>query len=139
MALSFTGPMVQACIDMAQAQDTTSPSPFEALSGLFWVSLSNLKRAGHGLINMSIGLEVRKVLGQHKGFFGTSVVYNEAHANPASLKEDNAHYQVLQTAKAIGEVVAKTDNEGDYGFDRVAMMQRQPPILSHERLSFHLS
>ncbi|KAF5748215.1 protein ECERIFERUM 26 [Tripterygium wilfordii] len=107
IALSFTDTMVQACIDMAQAQGA-SPSPFEALAGLFWVSLSNLKRAGHGLIDMSIGLDMRKVLGLDKGFFGNCMVYNKVHANPVPFKDN----KLSGAAKAIGEVVAKMDNEG---------------------------
>lgn len=109
IALAFTDPMVQACMAIARttnASDKPSPSPFEALSGLFWVCLSKVKGIRDGLIDMSICVDLRKVLGLDNGFFGNCMAYNKVEVKP--LKEHKLAY----AAKAIGEVVAKMDNEG---------------------------
>lgn len=81
-------------------------SPFEALAGLFWVCVSKVKGLGNGLVNMSICLDSRKVLGLDKGFFGNCTVYNKVHA--AGTDE----HRLPEAARAIGEVVAKMDCDG---------------------------
>ncbi|GAV70535.1 Transferase domain-containing protein [Cephalotus follicularis] len=109
ITLTFTHQMVQACIDMALttgAPDRTRPSPFEALASLFWVCLSKVKGMKEELINMSVCLDMRSVLGLDKGFFGNCMVYNKV--STASLGKN----KLSSAAKAIGEVVAKMDNEG---------------------------
>ncbi|KAL6313077.1 hypothetical protein AAG906_006627 [Vitis piasezkii] len=60
IALLFTNPMVQA-------------------SGLFWTCISNVKGRREGLVNMSICLDMRKILGLDEGFFGNCMVYNAVH------------------------------------------------------------
>jgi hypothetical protein len=109
IALAFSDPMVRACMANGQAMnafDQSSPSPFEALAGLFWVCISKLKGAGDGLIDMSICLDMRNVLHLDNGFFGNCMVYNKV--NSKSLKE----HKLSDVAKAIGEVMAKMDNDG---------------------------
>ncbi|KAL6215160.1 hypothetical protein ACLB2K_014591 [Fragaria x ananassa] len=70
VAFAFSNSMVRACIAMAQpigATNRSKPSPFEALAGLFWFCISKVKGIGNELINMSICMDVRTVLGLDKG------------------------------------------------------------------------
>ncbi|KAJ6674050.1 TRICHOTHECENE 3-O-ACETYLTRANSFERASE [Salix viminalis] len=64
IALAFSDPMVRA---MA-ASDQSSPSPFEALAGLFWVCISKLKGAGDELTRKNLKgqrlPDVAKVIGE---------------------------------------------------------------------------
>ncbi|XP_041020612.1 protein ECERIFERUM 26 [Juglans microcarpa x Juglans regia] len=110
ITLAFSDHMVQACMDMTLSSSATpnkpSPSPFEALAGLFWVCISKVKSLRNGLLNMSICLDARKVLGLHKAFFGNCMIYNKVHLD--GLEE----HKLSQAARAIGEVVAKMDSEG---------------------------
>lgn len=103
VTLAFSDPMVRACM-----LDTSSPSPFEALAGLLWVSVSKAKGMKQGLISMSICLDMRKVLGLDKGFFGNCMVYNKVH-HAESLLDKN---KLSEAARAIGELVTKMNNEG---------------------------
>ncbi|CAN6721156.1 unnamed protein product [Malus baccata var. baccata] len=109
VTLVFSDDMVRACIAIAQPIDGTdksSPTPFEALSGLFWVCISKVKGIRNGLVDMSIRMDMRKVLGLDKGFFGNCMVYNKVHLE--GFQEDN----LSQAASSIGEVMAKMDREG---------------------------
>ncbi|XP_044472452.1 protein ECERIFERUM 26 [Mangifera indica] len=106
VTLSFTDPMVRACIAMARPPGAADPSPFAALAGLFWVCVSRVKGTTEGLVNMSICLDMRKELGLDKGFFGNCLVYNKVQAD--SFDEN----KLSGAAEAIGEVVRKMDNEG---------------------------
>ncbi|KAI9191297.1 hypothetical protein LWI28_006519 [Acer negundo] len=115
ITLSFTDPMVRACMAMARtpgAPPHTShdPSPFEALAGLFWVCLSQIKGLhGNQLLDMSICLDTRKVLGLDKGYFGNCMVYNKVlHAEFSDNKN-----KLSEAARAIRQVVKKmNENEG---------------------------
>lgn len=107
ISLGFSDQMVQACMSMAQPTSVSSSTPFEALAVLFWVSLSKIKGLRNRLVDMSICVDVRKVLGLDNGFFGSCVIYNKAHAE-GILRENN----FPQAARAIRNVVAKMDNEG---------------------------
>ncbi|OIW17566.1 hypothetical protein TanjilG_08844 [Lupinus angustifolius] len=109
VSLCFSDQMVQACISMAQNTYLSSSivTPFEALAGLFWVSLSKIKGLRNGLVDMSICVDVRKVLGLDHGFFGSCMMYNKVHAE-GIVGENN----ISEAAKAIGDAVAKVDNEG---------------------------
>ncbi|KAJ7966135.1 putative Transferase [Quillaja saponaria] len=110
ITLTFSDQMVRACMEMTKAQTVMSnmplPTPFEALAGLFWVSLSKIKGIRNGLVNMSICLDMRKVLGLDSGFFGNCMVYNKVHA--VNFGEHN----LSEAATAIKEVVDKMDVEG---------------------------
>ncbi|KAJ9183982.1 hypothetical protein P3X46_007773 [Hevea brasiliensis] len=110
IALVFPDPMVRACIAMARttsAPDHPSPSPFQVLSGLFWVCVSKVKGKGNGLIDMCICLDMRNVLGLDKGFFGNCMVYNNVQADYSG--EDKL---LSGATQAIEEVMAKMDIEG---------------------------
>ncbi|XP_020227912.1 protein ECERIFERUM 2 [Cajanus cajan] len=101
ISLGFSDHMVQACMSMVQPNGPITP--FEALTTLFWVSLSKIKGLGNGLVDMSICLDMRKVLGLDYGFFGNCMVYNKVHV------EGNKFPQVV---KAISDVVTKMNSEG---------------------------
>ena len=108
VTLVFSNDMIRACIAMAQPIDATDKSnltPFEALAGLFWVCISKVKGVKNGLVDLSICMDMRKVLGLDKGFFGNCMVYNKVH--PDGFQEN-----LSQAASSIGEVVAKMDSEG---------------------------
>ncbi|RYR55114.1 hypothetical protein HN51_017121 [Arachis hypogaea] len=110
ISLGFSHQMVNACISKAQFNGPSGPitmTPFEALAGLFWASISNIKGLQNGLIDMSICLDARKVLGLDYGFFGNTMIYNKVHSN--GNLEGNIF---VQATRYIGEVVAKMDNEG---------------------------
>lgn len=70
ITLLFTDEMVRVCMSMAQTPDT-----FDALAGLFWTRISKAKNVG--LMDLTVGLDVRKVLGLDNGFFGNCMVYNK--------------------------------------------------------------
>ena len=55
---------------------------------------------------MSVCLDIRRVLGLNKGFFGNCMVYNKVYEG---FQENN---NLSQAAKAIGKVVARMDSEG---------------------------
>ncbi|XP_061356257.1 protein ECERIFERUM 26 [Gastrolobium bilobum] len=108
ISLGFSDTMVQDCMSMAaQPTGSFSPTPFEALAGLFWVTLSKVKGLRNGLVDMSICLDVRKVLGLDYGFFGNCMLYNEVHAE-GNIGEN----KLPQAARAIRDVVDKMDVEG---------------------------
>ncbi|EEF48306.1 protein ECERIFERUM 26-like [Ricinus communis] len=109
VALLFTDPMIRACMAMSRTTrrpDQPNPSPFQALSGLFWACISKVKGKENGLIDMSICLDMRKVLGLDHGFFGNCMVYNKV--QPKSLSND----KISSATWAIEEEMAKMDTEG---------------------------
>ncbi|CAK7353528.1 unnamed protein product [Dovyalis caffra] len=126
IALAFSDPMVRACMATCRTTDQSNPSPFEALAGLFWVCLSKLKRSSDGLIDMSICLDMRKVLHLDNGFFGNCMVYNKISSR--YVKE----YKLSDAAEAIGEVVAKMDS--DAIVDLIDWLQQNdyqsPPLMN---------
>ncbi|KAK2399045.1 protein ECERIFERUM [Trifolium repens] len=110
ISMGFSHHMVQACMSMAQSIGSSSPSPtptpFEALAGLFWVTLSKIKGIQNGLVDMSICLDMRKILCLDQGFFGNSMLYNKVH-----LEENLNENKFPQATRAIRHVVSKIDNE----------------------------
>lgn len=130
ITLSFTDHMVRTCMAMVHTKgeaETPSTSPFEALAGLFWVCVSKVKGVRNGLVNMSICLDVRRVLGLDKGFFGNCMIYNKVQTE---IFQEN--YSLSQAARAVGEAVAKTDSEGI--MDLIEWLQcndnRLPPLMN---------
>lgn len=58
------------------------PSPFQALSGLFWTCISRIKGLKKGLVGVSICLDVRKNLGLDEGLsFGNCMIHNSLHGD----------------------------------------------------------
>ncbi|KAI6680130.1 hypothetical protein NL676_034011 [Syzygium grande] len=111
LSLAFTEPVVQSCVAMAWPMDVPDgpgPSPFEALAGLFWACISKVKGKREGLVSMRLGLDVRKILGLEREFFGNCMVYNNS-LRAGDNEEDNS---LPGAAKAIGEMMAKLDKNG---------------------------
>lgn len=106
LSLAFSDHAVRACIAKAQIMDRPKkigPSSFEALAGLFWVCISKVKGLTNGLVDMSVCLDMRTVLGVDKRFFGNCMVYNNVQAKGNGFSE---------AANAVAQVVAKMDSEG---------------------------
>lgn len=114
ISMGFSHHMVQDCMSMAQINGSSSPrptsTPFEALAGLFWVALSKIKGIQNGLLDMSICLNVRKITGLDKGFFGNSMLYNKVHLEE-KFNLDLYENKFPQATMAIRDVVAKINNE----------------------------
>ncbi|XWS73073.1 hypothetical protein CRYUN_Cryun02cG0094300 [Craigia yunnanensis] len=109
ITLSFADPLVRDCIAMAQATGASGKScspAFEALAALFWVCLSKVKGTKGGLLNMSLCLDMRNVLGLDQGFFGNCMVYNKVHL------ESVGENMLPEASKAIGAVVKRMNAEG---------------------------
>ncbi|KAA8525360.1 hypothetical protein F0562_007222 [Nyssa sinensis] len=133
VTLAFTDEMVRACIAMARTPGApvgSSPSPFEALAALFWVCVSKVRGTKQGPTNMSLCLDMRKVLGLDKGFFGNCMVYNKVHGE---CLEEN---ELTNAAMAIREVVKKMDSEGI--MDLIEWLERKdyqsPPLMNDHDL-----
>ncbi|XP_030543088.1 protein ECERIFERUM 26-like [Rhodamnia argentea] len=112
LSLSFAEPIVRSCVAAAQPVDQhvhwPGLSPFKALAGLFWACISKVRGNREGLVSMCLGLDVRKLLGLEREFFGNCMVYsNSLHAG--DNEEDNS---LPGAAKAIGEIMAKLDKNG---------------------------
>lgn len=108
VSLAFPDDMVRACMTNAAKGWPCAASPFEALAALFWVCISNAKGVKEGLVDMSICLDVRKVLGLDKGFFGNCMVYGKVCGEEGLLEKR----ELPECSIAIGEVVRKMDIEG---------------------------
>ncbi|XP_050227469.1 protein ECERIFERUM 26 [Mercurialis annua] len=103
IALLFKDPMVRACIAAARAtsaRNGPNPSPFQALSGLFWGCISKAKGKKYGLVDMCVCLDMRKMLGLDYGYFGNCTVYNKIQPKSSNPTVD------------IVEEMAKMDIEG---------------------------
>ncbi|BAT82300.1 hypothetical protein LR48_Vigan187s002200 [Vigna angularis] len=106
ISLGFSAQMVQACMSMAQFNGPITP--FEALAALFWVSLSKVRGLRNGLVDMSICLDMRKVLGLDTGFFGNCMVYNKVH----EVEGENQKLKFAEAVRAISDVVDRMDYKG---------------------------
>lgn len=126
VTLEFSHQMVTACMTMHKGTIT----PFEALAALFWVAISKVKGSKCGLINMSICLDMRKVLGLDKGFFGNCMIYNRVDCAISPLNHNES--LVLEAGLAIKNAEKKMDNEGI--MDLVEWLElnnhQSPPLMS---------
>lgn len=103
ISLAFRDSMVRSCISTA-AWDGPDPSPFEALSGLIWSAVSRVRE---GLVGLTIGLDMRKVLGLDRAYFGNCMVY--ANILEGAREEEKTRLTAA-AAKAIGEVIKSKMN-----------------------------
>ncbi|KAK1375859.1 rosmarinate synthase [Heracleum sosnowskyi] len=130
ITLEFSHQMVTACMTMHEGLTLT---PFEALAALFWVAISKVKESKRGLIKMSICLDMRKVLGLDKGFFGNCMIYNKV---DFASRLDHNELMVLEAGLAIKNVANKMDNEGI--MDLVEWLEsknhQSPPMMSDHDL-----
>lgn len=100
ITLHFNQEAVRSCIAMAGNRNHT---PFEALAALFWTRVSKAKGKKRGLVDMSICLDMRKMLGLEKGFFGNCMVCNKVVQRDDGSDEN----EVAKAAAFIEEAVAK--------------------------------
>lgn len=112
ISLHFNEEMVTSCIAMANHE--TSLAPFEALAALFWTRISKAKGMETGLIDMSICLDMRKVLALEKGFFGNCMVYKSVRAN---------ENEVSKAAALIEETISRID--GDEVMELIEWLERE--------------
>ncbi|KAI3468297.1 hypothetical protein Pfo_024960 [Paulownia fortunei] len=134
ITLQFNQEMVRSCIAMAGAPnaDNHEPSltPFQALTVLFWTCISKVKGMKNDLVDMSICLDMRKVLGLDKGFFGNCMVYSRVHGD--GLDEN----EVSKAAAFIKEAVTKMDS--DEVMDLIEWLEREncenPPCMNGSHL-----
>ncbi|CAH9138303.1 unnamed protein product [Cuscuta epithymum] len=106
ITLLFSDQMVMKCMSMAQTvADAHGGGAFEALAGLFWTRISKVKN-----MDLVVGLDVRKVLGLDKGFFGNCMVYNKAAWNKESMKMGDIDLP-SQAATEIRNLVKEMDRE----------------------------
>ncbi|CAO2820695.1 unnamed protein product [Amaranthus hypochondriacus] len=109
IAFQFTHPMVQACINLAHLNGPTNhrpdSSPFVALAALFWASISKVKGETNGLIDISLGLDVRSKLGLDRGYFGNCMIYTKCNGDYVQLGD------IPHANKVIGDEIAKVNKE----------------------------
>uniref|UniRef100_A0A803N7U8 Uncharacterized protein n=2 Tax=Chenopodium quinoa TaxID=63459 RepID=A0A803N7U8_CHEQI len=109
VALLFTDHMVQACMDLTDLNglnNGSDPSPFAVLVGLLWVCISRVKGETNGLVDMSMGLDVRKVLELDQGYFGNCMIYTKVNGDDIGGDDQQLATQV------IGEAIRKVNKEG---------------------------
>ncbi|CAH2077204.1 unnamed protein product [Thlaspi arvense] len=93
ITLLFPNPMVLA------GDNEPGVSAFEILSGLFWVCVSRAKGARNGFMDMSLCLDVRKLLRLDQSYFGNCMVYHKVHySKPVKIKDR------LLLSHAVGEI-----------------------------------
>ncbi|KAL1210329.1 Rosmarinate synthase [Cardamine amara subsp. amara] len=82
VTLLFPDPLVRA------GENELGVSTFEILAGLFWVCVSRAKGKRNELMDMSLCLDVRKLLRLDQGYFGNCMVYHKVHySNPVKTKD----------------------------------------------------
>lgn len=110
----FSDPTVSCCIEMAKNEEgldgDQTPSPFEALAGLFWMCLIRVTGTKQGHVGICLGNDVRKILGLEKGFFGNCMVYNKA-----QLEINNGGIGLGKAARAIREAMSQIDRPNVLG------------------------
>ncbi|KAL8521924.1 hypothetical protein ACS0TY_012177 [Phlomoides rotata] len=118
ISLHFSQEMVMSCVCMANARDhATSVTPFEALTALFWTRISKVKGTKNGLIDMTLCLDMRKVLALEKGFFGNCMVYKSVRADGADVND------VSKAAASIKETVSRI--HGDEVMELIEWLERK--------------
>ncbi|PIA65389.1 hypothetical protein AQUCO_00100695v1 [Aquilegia coerulea] len=105
VTFAFSDEMVRKCMAESQADGSIpNGSPFAALASLFWLSVGKVK-GKRELINMSICLDRRNVLGLDKSFFGNCMIFSKV------LGEDIKEVELRQAAKAITNAIQKMGKE----------------------------
>ncbi|KAF6166951.1 hypothetical protein GIB67_030644 [Kingdonia uniflora] len=87
--------------------NATISTPFAALSGLMWVSISHVKGMRNRFVDLSLSLDVRPLLGLLKGFFGNCTVFSKV------CQKDDGLYKVdlANATEAIVDSAAKLTEE----------------------------
>ncbi|XP_058115331.1 protein ECERIFERUM 26-like [Magnolia sinica] len=105
VTFAFSSENMKRCMADARTNGSTTPTPFEALGALLWVCVSNVKGKINELLNMSICLDMRNVLGLDKGFFGNVMVFNKV------CGEGLNEVGLVRAARAIADVVGQMGNK----------------------------
>ncbi|KAL2894347.1 Shikimate O-hydroxycinnamoyltransferase [Bienertia sinuspersici] len=106
--ISFTDHVVHSCMNLAQLNGPSyglDPSPFPTLAAVLWLSISKVKGEINGLVDMSISLDMRKVLGLDQGFFGNCMIYTKVNSDKIGVDDLQA------AAKVIGDEIDKVNKE----------------------------
>ncbi|KAK9682588.1 hypothetical protein RND81_10G083800 [Saponaria officinalis] len=101
IALEFKDHIVQSCIRSARLDGLTRSTcsrAFIALVGLIWNCVSRVKEVRHGLVDMSICLNVRKVLGLNQGYFGNCMIYNKVDGDGVRMDDLVSSTRAVETA-----------------------------------------
>lgn len=94
VTLLFPDPMVRG------SENEPGTSTFDILAGLFWVCVSRAKGKRNELMDMSLCLDVRKLLRLDQSYFGNCMVYHKVHySKPVKTKD-----KLLLLSQAIQEI-----------------------------------
>lgn len=104
ITLAFSDRAVRLCMESARGDSGgPGPSPFEAVAALIWAGVSRAKGL-NGLVGLTMGLDMRKVLGLADGFFGNCMVYSHIQPSHEVISASSA-------AEAIRERMVKFEKE----------------------------
>ncbi|KFK29862.1 hypothetical protein AALP_AA7G188600 [Arabis alpina] len=91
VTLMFPDPLVRV------GENEPGISTFEVLAGLFWICVSQAKGKNNELMDMSLCLDVRKLLRLDKSYFGNCMVYQKVHySKPVKTKDKLLVSHVVQ-------------------------------------------
>ncbi|KAL9233905.1 hypothetical protein vseg_008840 [Gypsophila vaccaria] len=102
IALEFKDDVVRSCTRLARLNEPTRDacsSAFISLVGLIWNCISRVKGVRDGLVDASICLNMRKVLGLDQGYFGNCMIYNKVDGNGVRVDD------LISSTKAVQEAV----------------------------------
>ncbi|KAL3616106.1 hypothetical protein CASFOL_040400 [Castilleja foliolosa] len=134
ITLQFNQEAVKSCIVMAGNTNGDEPNtPFEALAALFWTRISKIKgTAKNSLVDMSICMDMRKVLHLDKGFFGNCMAYNRV------LGDGLDENEVSKAAAFIKEAISQMDGDDDEVTGLIEWLEREnyenPPCMNGSHL-----
>ncbi|CAI9088186.1 OLC1v1022445C1 [Oldenlandia corymbosa var. corymbosa] len=131
VSLAFSDQMVRSCISAASSDVLLRPpTPFEALAGLFWTSISKIKgRRENGLIDMSVCLDMRKVLDLDENFFGNCMVYSKASSDGLGGTNELSE-AVAGIEKVVDKMDAKTTMELIEWLEEATAKHISPPLMN---------
>ncbi|KAG7541047.1 Transferase [Arabidopsis thaliana x Arabidopsis arenosa] len=96
----FPDPLVRA------GENEPRISTFEILAGLFWVCVSRAKGKRNELMDMSLCLDVRKLLRLDQGYFGNCMVYHKVpYSKPVKTKDT----LLIHAVQEIENITKKLD------------------------------
>lgn len=151
VTLMFPDPMVRA------GENEPGVSTFEILAGLFWVCVSRAKGKRNELMDMSLCVDVRKLLRLDQSYFGNCMVYHKVHyAKPVKTKDrlflSHAVQEIHNTAKRLDydtvmdliEWLSSNKNSISNGSDLVCtnlenMANSRPMMFEKDMILSHVS
>ncbi|ERM97081.1 hypothetical protein AMTR_s00122p00127100 [Amborella trichopoda] len=108
----FSNEMVQKCIRDAQwgSLNGLQPTPFEALTALFWVACSRVK-GQETLVDLSLCLNMRSTLGLGDEFFGNAMVFTIMDPHNMNIKKEMKEGELGYLTRILQEAVNKIGEE----------------------------